>query len=284
MQGKIGLATEPPDAAAEPALHAVAVTEPRSDGERPGAAEPEGRHIWILNQYAGTPRHGIYYRHYHLAHALMRRGHRVTIVSGSYTHLLRQPPEVNGPRTVEEIDGIRYCWLRLPRYEGSGAARLRNMLTFMARLFSPRLAELGRPDVVLVSSPSPFAIIPGAIWARRYRAELIFEVRDIWPMTLVALGMTSARHPIIGVMQVVENFAYRVSDRVVSLLPSALAHMRRHGLADHKFAYVPNGVDVGMFERPDPLDEDAEARIPRDKFVVGYAGSIGPANALDAFV
>jgi glycosyltransferase involved in cell wall biosynthesis len=86
------------------------------------------------------------------------------------------------------------------------------------------------------------------------------------------------------VMQAIENYAYRVSDRVVSLLPSALEHMSSHGLAAEKFAYVPNGVDIGLFENAEPLNEETAANFPTGKFVVGYAGSIGPANALDPFV
>lgn len=240
--------------------------------------------LWIVNQYTGSPRHGMEYRHFFLGRELVARGHRVTIISGSYSHLFSHPPDVRAGRTLETIDGVEYCWLRLPRYQGAGAGRLANMLTFAARLFSPALRGLPRPDAVVVSSPSPFPILPGARWARRHDAKLVFEVRDIWPLTLVALDRMSERHPLVVGMQWLERFAYRRSDKVVSLLPDALPHMAEHGLEPERFAYIPNGVNPADYESERPLGEAVQSRFPGGKFVVGYVGSMGPANALEAFL
>jgi glycosyltransferase involved in cell wall biosynthesis len=240
--------------------------------------------IWIVNQYAGSARHGMEYRHFFLGRELVARGHRVTIISGSYSHLFTHPPRVRAARTLETIDGVEYCWLRIPRYQGAGAGRLANMLAFTARLFSPALRALPQPDAVVVSSPSPFPILPGALWARHRDAKLVFEVRDIWPLTLVALDRTSERHPVVVAMQWLERFAYRRSDHVVSLLPDALPHMTEHGLDPGKFAYIPNGVNPADFESDRPLGEAVRSRFPAGKFVVGYVGSMGPANALEAFL
>ena len=76
--------------------------------------------VWIVNQYAGSPLHGMEYRHYHLARELTRRGHRVVVLSGSWSHLYTHQPEVSRPFTLQTIDGITYCWVAGPAYDRAG--------------------------------------------------------------------------------------------------------------------------------------------------------------------
>ena len=79
-------------------------------------AQPARSAIWIINQYAGSPRHGMEYRHYYLARQMAERGHRVVVISGSRSHLFTQPPQVSRPFTFELIDGPqkgRHLWARL---------------------------------------------------------------------------------------------------------------------------------------------------------------------------
>src|SRR4051812_17527464 len=91
--------------------------------------------ILLINHYAGSPHHGMEYRHYYLAREWVRLGHEVAIVSGSFSHLRTRQPAVNGPYSTDTIDGIRYVWLRTPRYAGNGLARVASMAAFVARLF-----------------------------------------------------------------------------------------------------------------------------------------------------
>jgi glycosyltransferase involved in cell wall biosynthesis len=91
------------------------------------------------------------------------------------------------------------------------------------------------------------------------------------------------------VMQAGENAAYRHSDAVVSMLPAAEPHMRSHGLAPVRFFHVPNGIDLGEWEgEPEPLPAPAAQALAEHRrahrFLVGYAGAHGPANALDTLL
>jgi glycosyltransferase involved in cell wall biosynthesis len=86
-------------------------------------------------------------------------------------------------------------------------------------------------------------------------------------------------------LQQAENFAYRMSDRVVSMLPKADSYMRSHGMAAHKFSYLPNGIDIEEWEnQAAPLPQLDSEKLTQLKqlghFVVGYVGSHGLANAL----
>jgi glycosyltransferase involved in cell wall biosynthesis len=90
-------------------------------------------------------------------------------------------------------------------------------------------------------------------------------------------------------MQKAENDAYRSADRVVSMLPKAEAHMRAHGMAPEKFAYLPNGIDVSEWEAatealPAAHREVLDALREQGRFIVGYAGSHGVANALQHMI
>jgi glycosyltransferase involved in cell wall biosynthesis len=242
--------------------------------------------VWIVNQYAGSPLHGMEYRHYHLARELTRRGHRVVVLSGSRSHLYTRQPEVSRPFTLQTIDGITYCWVAGPSYERAiSVRRVLNMAAFAAALEALPTGRLPRPDAILVSSPSLFPVPVAARWARRYGARLAFEVRDIWPLTLQELGSLSDRHPLIAVMQRLEDYGYRTADAVISVLPAAREHMVAHGMDPAKFHYLPNGIDLTPQPDADP-DPPREVRdaVRDGVFTVGFVGTLGHANVLETLI
>jgi glycosyltransferase involved in cell wall biosynthesis len=240
--------------------------------------------VWIVNQYVGSPRHGMEYRHYHLARGLAERGHRVVVVSGSRSHLFTQPPQVSRPFTLEPVDGVTYCWVAVPRYERAiSLGRVLNMAAFALQLEVLPTGRLTRPDAILVSSPSLFPVPVASRWARRFGARLVFEVRDIWPLTLRELGGLSARHPLVALMQRLEDYGYRKADRVISVLPAAADHMVSRGMDPGKFHYLPNGIDL----TEPPTDEAPGAvrdAIRPGVFTVGFVGTLGRANVLETLV
>lgn len=248
--------------------------------------------ILLINHYAGGPAYGMEHRPFYMAREWVRRGHEVTILAATQSHLRHHTPAAG----EEWIEGIRYRFVETPAYQGNGLGRVRNMLAFVSALWqeAPRLARELKPDVVIASSTYPLDIYPArriarAAKAHSARGRLIYEVHDLWPLSPMELGNMSPWHPFIMVMQKAENDAYRDSDRVVSMLPKAEPHMRAHGMAPEKFAYVPNGIDLEEWESathalPDLHRETLEALRARGRFIVGYAGAHGVANALHAFV
>jgi len=239
------------------------------------------RSIIIVNQYIGSPHHGMEYRHYYLAKNLMALGYQVTLVSGSYSHLFSQLPKTQGKFTHEMIDGIEYIWVKVPKYRSSKSiGRIWNMLSFAWNLRSLKIS--GAPHV-LVSSPSLFPIKIAKKWVKRFQSKLFFEVRDIWPLTLVELSNLTSTHPLIRVMEYYEKFAYRHADKVISLLPAAQEHFVSQGMRADKFVYLPNGIEIEGGELA-PLPSSLEMKIPKEKFIVAYAGTIGLANNLGYLV
>lgn len=247
--------------------------------------------ILLINHYAGSKTHGMEYRPFYLAREWVRLGHQVSIAAASYSHLRNHNPEVSGEISVESIEGIRYLWIKTPTYTGNGMRRVLNMLAFSVSLVMQKTVVLngGRPDVIIASSPHPFIVFGARELARASGARLCFEVRDLWPLTLTEVSGKSPRHPFIAMMQWTENYAYSVSEKVISLLPKADGYMADHGMTPNKFVYLPNGIDIDNWQscvQPLPKEHtETLHELRRNKpFVVGYAGSHGAANALDSLV
>lgn len=228
------------------------------------------------------------FRPYYLAREWVSAGHQVTIVAGSVSHLRTRQPECTGSITWEELDGIRYMWLAVPKYEGNGVRRAANIFAFVAQLWRNRelICKEVAPELVIGSSTYPLDAVPALRIAHACGAQFIHEVHDLWPLSPIELGGMSPRHPFIRLMQWAENFAYRHADRVVSMLPYAEPHMRVHGLAPDKYVYVPNGIDIGSWaDATAEVSAEHRAALERARrrghFIVGYAGSHGLANAME---
>jgi len=238
----------------------------------------KNKHVTIINQYIGSPYHGMEYRHYYLAKKLLEQGYKVTLVSGSYSHLFSSPPKVKQSVTKELIDGIEYIWIKIPKYKSSKSiGRIWNMLYFTWKLHF--LKDIV-PSHIIVSSPSLFPVKVGAKLAKKFHTKFLFEVRDIWPQTLVELSQLSTLHPLIMLMEHYEKFAYRKADKVISLLPKAKEYFEKKGMKKDKFVYLPNGIVIEQQENAS-LNQEIKEKIPTDKFIIGYSGTIGIANNLD---
>jgi glycosyltransferase involved in cell wall biosynthesis len=245
--------------------------------------------ILLINHYAGSERLGMELRPFYLGREWVRSGHRVTILAASFSHLRNAQPEVAEDLQESEESGVRFSWLRANRYEGNTPRRIANMLTFVgkAMAFAKRLAREQRPDVVICSSTYPLDIYPGERIARLAGSRLVFEVHDLWPLTPVLVGGYSAAHPYIRILQKAEDRAYRVADKVVSLLPDADRYMLTRGMHPAKFIHIPNGVDVTTANpgKRRPLSPEIREKIEsarrRGCFLVGYAGGLAPSNCVE---
>lgn len=242
--------------------------------------------ILLINHYAGSPELGMEFRPYYMAKEWVNAGHNVLIVGASFSHLRKKQPE----REERVIDGVRYRWIKVDPYQGNGLGRIRSMFTFVSKLYTGYKKFLGdfRPDVVIASSTYPLDIYPCRRIAKHYGAKLVYEVHDLWPLSPMELGGYSKHHPFIMVMQAAEDYCYKHSDKVVSLLPNALEHMVERGMDRKKFVYIPNGYVAEEWDNPAKSPDKiltVARRLKRDeKFIVMYAGGHAISNALDFFL
>jgi glycosyltransferase involved in cell wall biosynthesis len=230
-----------------------------------------------------------------MAREWVRAGHSVTILAASHSHVRSTQPHIQSTFTKEEIEGIQYIWAKTLPYTQNGLKRFMNMLVFIARIFQYFLKspKNTRPDAVIASSTYPLDIYPAFYISKISRAKLFFEVHDLWPLSPIELGGMKKTHPFIILMQMAENFAYKYSDKVISMLPKTLNYMMEHGLDSKKLSYIPNGIDLEEWAKlpnpdKDPYISKILEKVKNDQlagyFTIAYLGTHGLANALDNFI
>lgn len=242
--------------------------------------------ILLINHYAGSPSLGMEFRPYYMAREWLKMGHQTRIVGASFSHLRKHQPTAK----QEAIDGISYSWIKTNRYHGNGLGRIVSMAEFIGKLFLgyKQLLRDFVPDVVIASSTYPLDNYVASRIAHHYKAKMVYEIHDLWPLSPMELGGYSPRHPFIRVMQRAEDFAYRHCDGVVCMLPKAAGHCTEHGLPAEKFHYVPNGIVEEDWKNPEPLPEEHHRLIEKlrgeGRFLIGFAGAHGIANSLQAAI
>jgi len=243
--------------------------------------------IWVLNMTSGKPDSGWGERHYYFSKYWIKKGYEVKIISGSYNHLFKNQPVIDPKKkfTLEEVEeGITFCWVKIPEYDGGSVFKLWSMIRFALRTRKLSTELLGKPDCILVSSMPIFPVITGHYLKKKLKAKkMFFEIRDLWPLTPMYLKGYSKWHPMVLVMAWVEKFGYRKADAIVSLLPNANKYIDTISKDPTKFHWIPNGIDENLLEK-EALPKDIIAQIPKDKFIIGYTGTMGMANALEYLI
>jgi glycosyltransferase involved in cell wall biosynthesis len=234
------------------------------------------RTIWIVNHYAVPPGNAGGTRHYTLAKYLQPLGWQATIIAGSVEHNSTVQRLNKGEyMRAETLENVPFLWLRVPVRQGNGLGRLCNMLLFAYRFLRyAHQPHLPKPDVVIGSSPQPFAAFAAYVLARRYRAAFYYEVRDLWPAGLVNLGHIPAYHPLMLLFGWVERFLAHRADGIIALLPDVKDYFGQLGVPATRVHWIPNGIDAELF-----------AHVPqatvREPFTLMYFGAFGTANGLD---
>jgi glycosyltransferase involved in cell wall biosynthesis len=241
--------------------------------------------IWCISKYAVPLKYGYGHRLFSLAREFNVLGHRALVISSDSNHLGRLP-KVTSTYSRETIDGVETWWIRTTKYRRSSTVgRAISWIDFEIKLWLMPKRLLPRPDVVIVSSLSLLTILNGYRLKRKHGCQLVFEVRDIWPLTIVEEGGFSRWNPFVMFLAWVERFGYRHSDVIVGTMPNIAEHVEDVTGKTGNCHCIPLGYDPELYRNLEPLPEDYEERyIPEGKFIVGYAGSIGITNALSTLV
>lgn len=212
-------------------------------------------------------------------------GHKVTVITcaPNFPH----GKVFNGYRNRlwqrEDMAGIRVIrvWSYMTRNEGF-ALRILDFMSFMLSSFLAALF-VGKPDVIVGTSPQFFTAV--AAWAAGVikRKPFVFELRDIWPESIRAVGaMREGRA--LDLLEKVELFLYKRAAAVVSVTHSFKRNLVARGVDGDKIHVVTNGVDSSRFHQM-PKDASLAAELNIEGcFVAGYIGTHGMAHALDTLL
>lgn len=241
--------------------------------------------IWIINQYATTPETGLAGRSFYLAEELAKKGHKVYLVAATSNHQHTSSPNIPHDYFVEKVRNVNFLWIKTPKYaEAHSKQRAINWLIFTYKLNKLKKLIKHTPDTIICSSPSLIPFLGAERLSKNFKCQLVYEVRDIWPLTLIEIGGFSKTHPAITLMRLIEKRAYKKSDIVLSNLKNSIQHMINSGLSPEKFHWLPNGFSFREVTESLPISFETKALIPKDKFIVGYTGTIGVSNCLDTLI
>ena len=243
--------------------------------------------IWYISKYASSAKYNAGTRHFYLGEEWVKTGNDVTIISSNSSHLSDSFPQFKQPYMTEVINGVRAVWLNIFKSKSSsGISRILGWFLFDLKLLLFSKKSLPKPDVIIVSSLSLTTVLPGWIMSRWYKAKFVFEVRDIWPMSAIILGGYSKYHPFILYLSWLEKLGYRKANLIVGTIPNLAEHVRVNCGINTKTICIPQGVSLAFFaQSSEPLEKEfIDHYIPKDKFVVCYAGTMNVNNPLDDLV
>jgi len=203
-------------------------------------------------------------RSYEFARRFVARGHRVRMVTAGEGH-----------STVDGIDVVGVPGAYSDYMSATASSDRDRMLAFGRFAAAATAAALRgpRPDVIYATSPPLSIAVPALAAAARWRAPLVFEVRDLWPEAPIQMGAL-ANPRLQRQARALERQAYQRARRVIALSPGIRDGVIATGVPAGKVVLVPNASDLDLF-RPAP---------PPERFLVSYFGTMGEANDLSAVI
>lgn len=236
--------------------------------------------ITYVQQHFATAAGEAGVRGYNLVRTFVERGHDVTVVCGHNWRDISLGGDANRRIEVKDVDGFRL--VRIGVYYSNHQGLLARVWSFLAfAILAMREVSRQNSDIVFASS-TPLTISLPAVWARWTRGTpYVFEVRDLWPDLPVEMGLIT--NPLAKkALYWWERLVYRQAWRLVALAPGIKSGIiAKAGTNPGHVIMIPNGSDTENL-RPTP---PAEPRLlPRNEgeMVLGYTGTFGVANGLDA--
>jgi glycosyltransferase involved in cell wall biosynthesis len=215
-------------------------------------------------------------RSYEFARRLVEAGHEVTMVTAGS----------GGERVV---DGIRVVEARGGHNDYVRATAVgygRRLLAFARFAATATVAALRgpRPDVVFATSPPLTMALPAIAASRRWRAPLVFEVRDLWPEAPIQMGALRSRWA-RRLARLLERAVYRSAAEIVALSPGMRDGIVAAGADPGRVTLIPNASDLDLFSPDvDPGDLRARLGVSDGDFLCAYFGTMGEANDLTQVV
>jgi glycosyltransferase involved in cell wall biosynthesis len=241
-------------------------------------------HILVLSHYFPPEVNAAANRIHEMGRTWVQAGHRVTVVTCAPNHPrgVLYPGYRNRLWRREKVDGIEA--VRVSTFLAANEGFVRRTLNYASYFFAANIAAplLPRPDVVISTSPQFFCGLAGYTVAAMKRRPWVFEVRDLWPESIVAVGAMRP-NPIIRGLQALESFAYRHANRIVPVSEAFLPHLQSAGAKRERIEVITNGIDFDLFQAADGNAFRAAHGLS-GKFVVGYIGTHGMAHALETIL
>ena len=195
---------------------------------------------------------------------------RAAIAAGFDVDILttRRP----GEDAESEVEGARVIRLPIEHRRGMGlAAVLREYVgfTLVATYRAARLAWRHRYGVVQVHNPPDFLVV-AALVPRLLGAKMVFDVHDLGPDMFMMRFENAPGGVTDRALRVVERWAARLSDAVLTVHEPYRQELENRGVAKHKITVVMNSLDERL------LPSDTEPEEQPGAFRIVYHGTVTP--------
>jgi len=227
-----------------------------------------------------------------LAQHWAEAGHEVSVLTGFPNHPTGVVPSEWRARlrrlVYRENAGrvnVFRTWL-WPLPNRKAHERMRNYASFCLSA-ALRGLTLPRPDVVIATSPQLLVGLSGWWIAFTRQIPFVFEVRDLWPESLIAVGAGNEDSLLYHALGAIARFLYQRADLIVVVAPAFKDHLMRHWrVPAEKIAVVENGVETDLFAPATPAANHALRRqlAAEGKFLVTYIGTMGNAHGLETLL
>jgi colanic acid biosynthesis glycosyl transferase WcaI len=222
---------------------------------------------------------------YERAKLWVSAGHSVTVLCSApnFPEGKVFPGYRNAIRSVEMLAGIRV--VRVVTYIAANEGTVRRTVDYVSYLLSASVMACfeKRPDVIISTSPHLFVPLAGVIHAKLRGIPHVFEIRDLWPASIAATNALRGASRTLRALERLELFLYRHSERILAMTPAFKADLVRRGIDGEKIDVVINGANLELFQPNKSRDLAIETEFKlKDRFVVGYLGTLGLAHGLES--
>lgn len=239
--------------------------------------------ILYLSQYFPPEMGAPSARVFELSRRWIQQGVDVTVLTSFPNHPTGVIPKkyIGYKFMQEEKEGIRI--VRTYIYAAPNKGFFKRILSYISFMFSSIIQgtrKVGKQDIIIATSPQFFVGIAGYIISRLKRIPFIFEIRDLWPESIVQLGLLKNKL-VIRFLEWIEIFLYKKSIHIVGVADSTREVLVGRGIPDSKISIIKNGVDLNLFISVGKQIELKSKNGLNEKFVISYIGTHGLSHALD---
>ncbi len=178
-------------------------------------------------------------------------------------------------------DGVRVLRVaHVPTANRAGWERIVSYSSFA--ITASLVANLVRDvDIVIATSPQLLVGLVGWLRTKLSKAVFVLEVRDIWPESITASGVSHKHSSLVKILGTIARFLYGGADHVVTVTDSMRGYLIRHNnLIPAQVDVIGGGVNLDLFTNSNDRTMAQREWNLCGKFVVSYIGTLGAAHDL----
>lgn len=240
--------------------------------------------IVYLHQYFTTPSMRGGGRTYEFGRRLAAAGHEVHMLTSDKSGLAEAVPDGSSGWSISTEAGMTVHWTRVAYDNRMSFSERLSAFGKFALVAATRAVAVGG-DVVLATSTPLTIAVPAVYASKRLGVPMVFEIRDLWPATPIAMNILRSP-PTILAARLLERFAYRHATRIVALSPGIRDGVVATGYPPGNISVIPNSSDFDLFAVEDQAVEAFRSRHAwlGGRPLIAYAGAISRANGVEWLV